>query len=265
MPDAPKTRSGSRRSGGASRPNLGTGASTRRSPFSRRIEQLWCSDAAGAGRPARQRQRLLPDHLPPLYLDILRQLSRWIDIRGLYPQPLPRVLVRRRRPEAPELPRHASRTVITRLATLCSPPGENRRRRTSSLLFADEGSITEEDSVFLPAGGEHLLARTTERDPRSRGTRTRQHRTGERRPQHRSACLPFADARAGGAAGPVAGAVRRRRPADAGADRRAAARPARCGAADRRGVRHGAGAAPDSLHHHRPAADPRQSDRPRPR
>jgi hypothetical protein len=36
---------------------------------------------APAGRPARQASIFCLPTLPPLYLDILRQLSRWIDIR----------------------------------------------------------------------------------------------------------------------------------------------------------------------------------------
>ena len=79
-------------------------------------------------------------------------------------------------------------------------------------------------------------------------------RARRRRPQHRSARLPFAHARARGAARPPARAVRRRSARSARRRARRHARPRDDRAADRRRVRQRAAAAPHPVCDHRPAA-----------
>ena len=126
--------------------------------FFRRIKQLGADAPAQAGLPT-SASVFCPNTLPPLYLDILRQLSRWIDIRIFALNPCREYwfdVVDKKRLSYLAARKQDSHQEVGN--ALLAAWGKQTQAHID-LLFADDDSITEEDSVFLPAGGEHLLAR----------------------------------------------------------------------------------------------------------
>jgi exodeoxyribonuclease V gamma subunit len=126
--------------------------------FFQRIEQLGADAPAQAGLPASASVFCLTT-LPPLYLDILRQLSRWIDIQIYTLNPCREYwfdIVDRKRLSYLVARNQDGHHELGN--ALLAAWGKQTQAHID-LLFADEDSITEEGSVFLPASAEHLLAR----------------------------------------------------------------------------------------------------------
>jgi hypothetical protein len=171
MPDAPPTKSGRRRSGGASPAELGTRRqhpATSRS--SRRSRQLG-ADAPAAGWPAGQRQRLLPDQTCRRSTSTSCVSCRAGSTSGsIRPQPMPAstgstIVDQKRLSYLVARDRDASSRGWQR------PPrrlGESRRRRTSTCCSPTNGQHRR-GRQRLPAGqtANDLLAQHPERHPRS--------------------------------------------------------------------------------------------------
>jgi exodeoxyribonuclease V gamma subunit len=137
---------------------LGTGRQHPAAVFFQRIEQLGADAPAQAGLPAQVSIFCLPT-LPPLYLDILRQLSRWIDIQVYTLNPCREywfeIVDRKRLSYLAARDRAAHHEVGNALLAAWG----KQTQAQIDLLFSDAGAIVEEDSLFLPAAGQQLLAR----------------------------------------------------------------------------------------------------------
>lgn len=137
---------------------LGTRRQHPAAAFFETIERVGANAPALAGLPPSASVFCL-NTLPPLYLDILRQLSRSIDIRIYTLNPCREywfdVVDRKRLSYLAARAQDSHHEVGNALLAAWG----KQTQAHIDLLFADDGNIAEEDSVFLPAGGEHLLAR----------------------------------------------------------------------------------------------------------
>ncbi len=137
---------------------LGTGRQHPAAVFFQRIAQLGADAPAQAGLPA-QVSIFCLSTLPPLYLDILRQLSRWIDIQAYTLNPCREywfeIVDRKRLSYLAARARDAHHEVGNALLAAWG----KQTQAQIDLLLSDAGAIVEEDSLFLPAAGQHLLAR----------------------------------------------------------------------------------------------------------
>jgi exodeoxyribonuclease V gamma subunit len=126
--------------------------------FFEKIEGFGSDAPRRAGLPASASIFCLPT-LPPLYLDILRQLSRWIDIRLYAVNPCAEYwfeIVDRKR--LSYLAARAKDSYHEIGNSLLAAWGKQTQAHIE-LLFSDQGEMVEEDSLFLPAGGDCLLSR----------------------------------------------------------------------------------------------------------
>lgn len=125
--------------------------------FLRKIETLAEDAPPRAGLPASASVFCLPT-LPPLYLDILRQLSRWIDIRVYALNPCQEywfeIVDRKRLGYLAARRRDLHHEVGNALLAAWG----KQTQAHIDLLFCDGGEVVEEDSAFWPANGETLLA-----------------------------------------------------------------------------------------------------------
>ncbi len=173
--------------------------------------------ADGARRPgargaARRGARLLPaDHAAalPRHPAPPRAVDRPAAVRA---QPLPRILVRDRRPQAPLLARaQKAAPTITKSAIVCWPRGASRRRRTSTCCSRTTARRQVDDAGFAPSEGDTLLAQVQnamlDLTDLARGS---VELASDDRSIEVHVCHST-DARAGGAAGPAARALRRKR------------------------------------------------------
>ncbi|WP_300321056.1 exodeoxyribonuclease V subunit gamma [Accumulibacter sp.] len=137
---------------------LGTRRQHPAAAFFQRIERLGADAPARAGLPASASIFCLSS-LPPLYLDILRQLSQWIDIQVYALNPCREywfeIVDRKRLGYLAARQQDAHHEVGNALLAAWG----KQTQAHIDLLFAADGQIVEDDSVFLPAGGAHLLAR----------------------------------------------------------------------------------------------------------
>ncbi|WP_300456025.1 exodeoxyribonuclease V subunit gamma [Accumulibacter sp.] len=126
--------------------------------FFQRIEQGDRGSPMPAGLPAAASVFCLHT-LPPLYLDILRQLSRWMDIRVYALNPCREywfdIVDRKRLSYLAARHQDAHHEVGNGLLAAWG----KQTQTAIEMLLADDTELVEEGSVFLPAGGEHLLAR----------------------------------------------------------------------------------------------------------
>ncbi|WP_313952215.1 exodeoxyribonuclease V subunit gamma, partial [Accumulibacter sp.] len=136
---------------------LGTRRQHPAAAFFQKIADLGANAPALAGLPACASVFCLTT-LPPLYLNILRRLSRWIDIQVYVLNPCREywfeIVDRKRLGYLAAHDRDAYHEVGNQLLAAWG----KQTQAHIELLFADDREIAEEDSVFLPAGGEHLLA-----------------------------------------------------------------------------------------------------------
>ncbi|SBT08849.1 Exodeoxyribonuclease V, gamma subunit [Candidatus Accumulibacter aalborgensis] len=97
--------------------------------------------------------------MPPLYLDILRQLSRWIDIQVYALNPCREywfdIVDQKRLGYLAARDQDSHHEVGNALLAAWGKQSQAH----IELLFAEQEGIVEEDSLFLPASGDHLLAR----------------------------------------------------------------------------------------------------------
>ncbi len=136
---------------------LGTRRQHPAAAFFEKIATFGADAPRQAGLPARASIFCLPT-LPPLYLDILRQLSRWIDIHIYVLNPCQEywfeIVDRKRLGYLAARDRDAQHEVGNALLAAWG----KQTQAHLDLLFSDNGQIVEEDSLFLPAGRDDLLA-----------------------------------------------------------------------------------------------------------
>ncbi len=136
---------------------LGTRRQHPAAAFFEKIETFGADAPRQAGLPAQASIFCLPT-LPPLYLDILRQLSRWIDLQIYVLNPCQEywfeIVDRKRLGYLAARDRDAQHEVGN---ALLAAWGKQTQAHVD-LLFSDNGQIVEEDSRFLPAGRNDLLA-----------------------------------------------------------------------------------------------------------
>lgn len=136
---------------------LGTRRQHPAAAFFEKIEHYGSEALLRAGLPPHASIFCL-NTLPPLYLDILQQLSRWIDLRIFVLNPCREYwfeIVDSRR--LGYLAAHGAEAGHEVGNVLLAAWGKQTQAHID-LLLADETESVEEDSVFLPAGGGHLLA-----------------------------------------------------------------------------------------------------------
>ena len=137
---------------------LGTARQHPAVTFFQTIESLGSEAAARACLPASASVFCLTT-LPPLYFDILRQVSRWIDIQVYALNPCREywfdIVDEKRLGYLAARGQDSHQEVGNALLAAWG----KQTQAHIELLFADQERIVEEDSLFLPAGGDHLLAR----------------------------------------------------------------------------------------------------------
>ena len=165
---------------------------------------------ARAGLPAAAHVFCLPT-TPPLYLDILQRLAQWIDLRLYVLNPCREywfeIVDRKRLSWLAAKGRADHHEVGNRLLAAWG----KQTQAHIDLLLQDDSAAEVDDAGFAPSEGDDAPRAGPERDARPDRSRARQRHARRRRPQHRSPRLPLADARARGAAGPAARALRRSR------------------------------------------------------
>ena len=167
--------------------------------------------ARRAGLPQTVHVFALPT-VAPQHLRLLHQLARWIDVQLYVLNPCQEYwfdLVDRRR--LSHLAARGRAQAVEEGNRLLAAWGKQTQAHVESLVeLCGEGAT---DDCRLRAGGRgQPAAAAAERAAGVAPDRARLGTPGAARPQHRAACVPFAEPRARGAAGPPARPVRRRPP-----------------------------------------------------
>ena len=166
--------------------------------------------ARRAGLPARAHVFALPG-IAPLHLQLLQQLSPWMELHLYVLNPCREywfeLVDRRRLSHLAAIGRDGGHEEGNRLLASWGKATQVHVEALVELL----GEAADDEACSKPAPGDGLLQRlqnaVLELQPIEPGSLS----DGGSRPQHRAACVPFADARAGGAARPPARACSRSR------------------------------------------------------